>query len=152
MYTFIHCSARRIDSKLRATAAELIRSSARSSSPPRLVVVASDIGAERIGSASWIFGERTTTSKLTSCRASPHTSSATRGLLSPMAQLLLRWPPRLPAQRLQPAQPQGGCYPRLLPLSTQDIRDQFSGGFDYYSRKAALLQRTHLLLRWLLAA
>jgi hypothetical protein len=51
MHTFIHCSAHRIDSKLRATAVGLIRSSARSSSPSRLVVVASDIGAERIGSA-----------------------------------------------------------------------------------------------------
>jgi hypothetical protein len=48
--------------------------------------------------------------------------------------------------------PQGWHYPRLLPLSTHDIRDQFPGGFDYYLRKAALLQRTHLLLRWLLAA
>jgi hypothetical protein len=77
--TFIHCSARHIDSKLRATAAGLIRSSTRSSSPSRLVVVASNIGAERIGSASWISGERTTTSKLTSGRASPPTYSATPG-------------------------------------------------------------------------
>jgi hypothetical protein len=127
MHTFIHCSAHRIDSKLRATAAGLIRSSARSSSPSRLVVVASDIGAERIGSASWISGERTTTSKLTSGRASPRTSSTTPGLLFPPAQMLLQWPPRLPAQRLQPAQPHGWCYPRFLPLSTQDIRDQLPG-------------------------
>jgi hypothetical protein len=74
------------------------------------------------------------------------------GLLSPPAQLLLQWPPRFPAQRLQSAQPQGWRYPRLLPLSTQDIRDQFPGGFDYYSRKAALLQRTYLLLHWLMTA
>jgi hypothetical protein len=66
--------------------------------------------------------------------------------------LLLRWPPQLLARRLQPAQPRGWCFPRLLPLSTQDIRDQFPGGSDYYSRKAELLQRTHHLLRWLLAA
>jgi hypothetical protein len=39
-HTFIHCSTCRIDSKLRATAAGLMRSSARSSSPSRLVVVA----------------------------------------------------------------------------------------------------------------
>jgi hypothetical protein len=44
--TFIHCSARRIDSKLRATIAGLMRSSARSSSPPRLVAAASDTGAD----------------------------------------------------------------------------------------------------------
>jgi hypothetical protein len=43
--TFIHCSVRRIDSKLRATIAGSMWSSARSSSPPRLVVAASDIGA-----------------------------------------------------------------------------------------------------------
>jgi hypothetical protein len=66
--------------------------------------------------------------------------------------LLLWSPPRFPAQCLQPAQPRGWCLPRLLPLSTQDIRDQFPGGSDYYSRKAALLQRTHPLLRWLPAA
>jgi hypothetical protein len=41
--------------------------------------------------------------------------------------LLLRWPPRFPAQRLQPAQPRGWCFPRLLPLPTQDIRDKFPG-------------------------
>jgi hypothetical protein len=50
--TFIHCSARRIASKLRATVAGSTRSSIRSSSPPRLVAAVSDIGAERIGSAS----------------------------------------------------------------------------------------------------
>jgi hypothetical protein len=51
--TYLHpCSARRIDSKLRATIAGLIRSSARSSSPSRLVAAASDIGAEQIGSTS----------------------------------------------------------------------------------------------------
>jgi hypothetical protein len=43
--TFIHCSALRINSKLRATVAGLIRSSARSSSLPRLVAAVSDIGA-----------------------------------------------------------------------------------------------------------
>jgi hypothetical protein len=62
IHTFIHCSARRIDSKLRATAAGLIRSSARSSSPSRVVVVASNICAERIqvhlrqGIATHLFG------------------------------------------------------------------------------------------------
>jgi hypothetical protein len=58
--TFIHCLARHIDSKLRATITGSIRSSARSSNPPRLVVAVSDIGAGRIGSASWISGDRTT--------------------------------------------------------------------------------------------
>jgi hypothetical protein len=39
-----------------------MRSSDRSSSPPRLVGAASDIGAERIGSASWNSGDLTTSS------------------------------------------------------------------------------------------
>jgi hypothetical protein len=38
--------------------------SANNSIPPRLLVAASVIGAERIGSASWISGERTTTSRV----------------------------------------------------------------------------------------
>jgi hypothetical protein len=42
------------------------RSSARSSSPSRLVVAASNIGATRIGSASWFLCDRTTTSRLDS--------------------------------------------------------------------------------------
>jgi hypothetical protein len=45
--------------------------------------------AERIGSTSWISGEWTTTSRLASGSASPHTSSVTPGLLSPPARLLL---------------------------------------------------------------
>jgi hypothetical protein len=77
--TFIHCSARCIDSKLRATVAGLIRSSARSLSPSRLVAAASDIGAKRISSASQISDERTTSSKLVSGSASSRTSSATPG-------------------------------------------------------------------------
>jgi hypothetical protein len=64
---------------LRATVAGSIRSSARSLSPSRLVAAASDIDAERIGSASWISGERTTTSMLVSSSASSHTSSVTPG-------------------------------------------------------------------------
>jgi hypothetical protein len=40
------------------------KSSASSSTPPRLLVAASVIGAERMGSASWISGERTTTSRV----------------------------------------------------------------------------------------
>jgi hypothetical protein len=66
--TFIHCSAQRIDYKLGATVTGLIRSSAKSSSPSRLVAAASDIGAERIGSTSWISGKRTTTSMHLFCR------------------------------------------------------------------------------------
>jgi hypothetical protein len=50
--TFIHYSARRIDSRFRATVAGSTRLSANSSRPPRLVDVASAIGAERIGVAS----------------------------------------------------------------------------------------------------
>jgi hypothetical protein len=55
--TFIHCSAWRIASMCRATVAGSTRSSANSSSLPRVLVAASVIGAERIGSASWISGE-----------------------------------------------------------------------------------------------
>jgi hypothetical protein len=47
----------------RATIAGSTRSSANNSIPPRLLVAASVIGAERMGSASWISGERTTTSR-----------------------------------------------------------------------------------------
>jgi hypothetical protein len=50
--TFIHCSAWCIAFKWRATAAGSTRSSTKSSIPPRLLVAAPDIGAERIGSAS----------------------------------------------------------------------------------------------------
>jgi hypothetical protein len=65
--------------------------------------------------------------------------------------LLLRRLLRFLAQCLQRAQPQGWCFPQLLPLSTEDTWDQFPGGYDYYSRKAASLQCTHLLLCWPLA-
>jgi hypothetical protein len=61
--TFIHCSAWRTASRCRATVAGSTKSSAKSSMPPRLLVAASVIGAERMGSASWISGERTTTSR-----------------------------------------------------------------------------------------
>jgi hypothetical protein len=77
-----------------------------------------------------------------------------RGLLrwlSPPAQWLLRRLVWLLAQCPQRAQPRGWCFPQFLPLSTKDTRDQFPGGYDYYSRKAASLQCTHLLLCWPLA-
>jgi hypothetical protein len=52
LLTFIHCSAWRTASRCRATVAGSTSSSANSSSPPRLLVAAPDIGAERISSAS----------------------------------------------------------------------------------------------------
>jgi hypothetical protein len=71
LLTFIHCSAWRTASRCRATVAGSTRSSANNSSPPRLLVAAPDIGAERIGSASWISGEQTTTYRAGSGSASP---------------------------------------------------------------------------------
>jgi hypothetical protein len=56
----------------------------RISTPPRLLVAAPDIGAERIGSASWISGERTTTSRVDSSSTSSHSSPAIAGA-SPLA-------------------------------------------------------------------
>jgi hypothetical protein len=84
--TFVHYSARRIDSKLRATIAGLMRSSARSSIPPRLVAAASDIGAERISSESWISSDRTTTSMLDPGSASSCTSFVVSGAIVPLVQ------------------------------------------------------------------
>jgi hypothetical protein len=51
-HTFIHCSTRRIDSRLRAMTAGSTRSSANSSRLPCLVDVASTIGAKRIDAPS----------------------------------------------------------------------------------------------------
>jgi hypothetical protein len=64
LLTFIHCSAWRTASRCRATIDGSTKSSASSSTPPRLLVAASVIGTERMGSASWISGERTTTSRV----------------------------------------------------------------------------------------
>jgi hypothetical protein len=77
--TFIHCSIRRLVSKFRATIVGSIRSSHRSSIPPRLVSAASDTGAERIGFASWISGDLMTTFMLASGSASSCTSSVGSG-------------------------------------------------------------------------
>jgi hypothetical protein len=86
---------------------------------------------------------------LASDNASPRTSSATLGAAISVGSVAA-----LVATSASGTTPSTGiasrwCFPRLLPLSTQEIRDQFPGGSVYYSRKAALLQRTHLLLRWL---
>jgi hypothetical protein len=72
LLTFIHCSAWRTASRCRATVAGSIKSSASNSTPPRLLVAAAVIGAERMGSESWISGERTTTSRAGSgCAVAP---------------------------------------------------------------------------------
>jgi hypothetical protein len=68
---------------VRATAAGSTRWSARSSIPPRLLVAAPDIGAERIGSASSISGERTTTSRVDSGSISSRSSPAITGASPP---------------------------------------------------------------------
>jgi hypothetical protein len=56
-------------------------------------------------------------------------------LLSPPARLLLPWPPRFLARRFQPAWLQGWCFPRLLPLSTQDIQYQYLGALTTTRRR-----------------
>jgi hypothetical protein len=53
--------------------------------------------------------------------------------------------------------PSTGTTSEMVPPSTSaPINTRYMGpaprGFDYYSRKAALLQHTHLLLHWLLVA
>jgi hypothetical protein len=52
--------------------------------PPRLLVAAPDIGAERIGSASWISDEHTTTSRVDSGGTSSCSPPAIAGA-SPLA-------------------------------------------------------------------
>jgi hypothetical protein len=52
LLTLIHRSAWRTASRCRATVPGSTRSSANNSIPPRLLIAASVIGAERIGSAS----------------------------------------------------------------------------------------------------
>jgi hypothetical protein len=94
--TFIHCSAWRIASKWRATAAWSTRSSASSSIPPRLLVAALDIGAERIGFASWISGEWTTTSRVDSGSTSSCSPSATAGASPPATSIGSAAPPVAP--------------------------------------------------------
>jgi hypothetical protein len=70
LLTFINCSAWRTASRCRATVTGSTRSSANNSIPPRLLVASWVIGAERIGSASWISDERTMTSRAGSGSAS----------------------------------------------------------------------------------
>jgi hypothetical protein len=94
--TFIHCSAWRIASKWRATAAASTRSSASSSIPPQLLVAAPDIGAERSGSASWFSGERTTTSRVDSGSTLLHSPSATARASPPATSIGLGAPPAAP--------------------------------------------------------
>jgi hypothetical protein len=69
-----------------------------------------------------------TTSRLDSGSTTSHTSSATPGA-TPPAQLMLWRLLQFLAQCLQRAQPRGWCFPRLLPLSTEDAWDQFPGGY-----------------------
>jgi hypothetical protein len=79
--------------------------------------VVSDIGAERIGSASWISCDRMTTSMLDSGSASPRTSS--------VASAVRKLPPPAPwlqARCLQLEQLQRSWSPRLVHLTSQGIR------------------------------
>jgi hypothetical protein len=131
--TFFHCSARRIDSRLRATVAGSTRSSASSSSPSRLVVAALDIGAERIGSASWISGDRTTTSMLDSGSASSCTSSVISGAIGTSGPEAA--PPNTSASCTTPsiAIASGITVPSTCTSITTKHTKSVYGGYDYYT-------------------
>jgi hypothetical protein len=117
--------------------------------PTRLLMAAPDIGAERIGSASWISGERTTTSRVDSGSTSLHSSPAIAGA-SPLAT----------------STSSGGCPGDSLGLRRQAFNRHRLGdggsfgfgpcqqkttglvtlsGYDYSLRIIVFVQCTHLL-------
>jgi hypothetical protein len=122
LLTFIHCSSWRTASRYGATVAGSTSSSANNSIPPRLLVAASVIGAERIGSASWISGNQTTTSRAGSgCASSPSPKSLQQPLRRspPPAWGLLRQLPRSPVPRHQRVPLPGYHFLRLQHLSSK---------------------------------
>jgi hypothetical protein len=150
--TFIHCSAWRIASKWRATAAGPTRSSANSLIPPRLLVAAPDIGAERIGSASWISGERTTTYRVDSNGTSSRSPSATAGASPPATSIGSGAPPAAPW--VSSARPSTGTAsgmalpPASAPVNKRTTGLVIPGGYDYSTRLLALVQSAHPLRCW----
>jgi hypothetical protein len=100
-------------------------------------VAASVIGAERMGSASWISGERTTTSRAGSGSVAASSLQSSRRLLrrpSPSARGLLRQPPEFLVSSSPRAPPAGSCSLRPRHLSTK--RQVYQSTCDYdYSRR-----------------
>jgi hypothetical protein len=123
LLTFIHRSAWRTASRCRATVVGSTRSSANSLSPPRLLVEASVIDVERIGSASWISSERTTTSRAGSGSASspsPPVIAAASSVATSIGSGLLQQPLESPVPHPQRAPPTGCRSPRPQNLSTRE--------------------------------
>jgi hypothetical protein len=148
----MHCSIRRIDSKLRATIAGLIRSFARSSSPPRLVVAASDIGADRIGSMSWISGDRTTTSTLDYGIASSRTSSVVSGAFGTFGPEVAPYGTSASSTTPSITTASGIAVPLTCASVITKNMTSVPRGYDYYTGQMASPQSTYLPLWWLLAA
>jgi hypothetical protein len=117
LFTFIHCSAWRTTSRCRATVTGSTKSSANNSIPPQLLVAASVIVAERMGSASWISGERTTTSRAGSGCA---VASSPRSLRQP----LRRPPPSARGLLRQPPESLVSSYPRAPLMGCRSPRPQ----------------------------
>jgi hypothetical protein len=126
--------------------------SASSSIPPRLLVAALDIGAERIGSASWISGERTTTSRVDSGSTSSHSPPAIAGASPPATSIgsgALPAAPWVSGAWLSMGTTSGIVLPSVsAPVNKKTVGLVTLGGYDYSLRLPALVQYTHLLRCW----
>jgi hypothetical protein len=118
-------------------------------------MAAPDMGTEQIGSAYWISGERTTTSRVDSGSTSSCSPSATVGASPPATSIGSGAPPAAPW--VSDARPSTGTASGIaLPSASAPVNKKTTGlvtlgGYDYSSRTPALVQCTHLLRRWPLA-
>jgi hypothetical protein len=118
-------------------------------------MAAPDIGVERIGSASWISGERMATSRVDFGSTSSRSPPAIAGASPPATSISSGAPPAAPwvsGAWLPTGTASGITLPSAsAPVSKRTTRSVILGSYDYSLRIPALVQCTHPLRCWPLA-